>query len=56
MELMMYLGNDLIESIPLNESKIAEPGYLGGFKRQLKQKHLELMQLTLLQPEFLIVI
>ena len=55
MELMMYLGNDFIESVPLNFSKISEPGYLGSFKRMLKQRYLELIQETANQPEFYII-
>lgn len=55
MELMMYLGNDLIESIPVSTNKISEPGYLGSFKRLLKQKYTELLGETHLQPEFLVI-
>lgn len=52
---MMYLGNDLIEAVPLNFTKISEPGYLGSFKRTLKQKYGELIQQVSEQPEFLII-
>jgi hypothetical protein len=55
MELMMYLGNDLIESVTLNLKNISQPGYLGSFKRSLKQKHLELIQQSGSAPEFLVV-
>jgi hypothetical protein len=55
MELMMYLGNDLIESIPVNNNKLSEPGYLGAFKRQLKSKYYELITGSSTSPEFLIV-
>jgi hypothetical protein len=55
MELMMYLGNDLIESVTLNLQSISQPGYLGSFKRNLKQKHIELIQQSGSVPEFLVV-
>ena len=53
--LMMFLGNDLIESIPLNSKDIQQPGYVGNFKRLLKTKHSELLQGSPDHPEFLIV-
>jgi hypothetical protein len=55
MELLMYLGNDLIESVPLNTAKISEPGYLGSFKRELKQRYSILLQEAPDAPEFLVV-
>ena len=55
MQLMMYLGNDLIEAVQLTEDKISEPGYLGQFKRQLKSRYAELIQQTLQSPEFYVV-
>lgn len=53
--LMMFLGNDLIESIPLNPKDIQQPGYVGNFKRQLKMKYSELLQESPEPPEFLVV-
>lgn len=55
MTLMMYLGNDFIEAVPLNNWQISEPGYLGGYKRLLKQKHALLLQASPEPPEFLVV-
>jgi len=55
MQLMMYIGNDLIEAIPLDLANIPKPGYVGGFKRRLKQKHSELIQQFPEPPEFLII-
>ncbi len=52
---MMYLGNDLIESVNVNFTLISTPGYLGSFKRSLKQKHSDLIQQVPDQPEFLVV-
>lgn len=55
MKLMMYIGNDLIDEIPLQEENIAIPGYLGSFKRNLKMKYRELIQQFPDPPEFLVV-
>ena len=52
---MMYIGNDLIEAIPLNLGQISQPGYLGKFKRNLKQKYALLIQEASQEPEFLLV-
>ena len=55
MQLTMYLGNDLIEAVPVIPSELSRPGYLGKFKRYLKQRYFELIQETGTQPEFLVV-
>jgi hypothetical protein len=54
MQLMMYIGNDLIEAVPLNQENIPKPGYLGSFKRSLKLKYKELICQFPDPPEFLI--
>jgi len=51
---MMYIGNDLIEAVQLDDEKIPKPGYLGSFKRNLKLKYKELIQLYPDPPEFLV--
>ncbi|MBC7949086.1 MAG: hypothetical protein H7Y42_14470 [Chitinophagaceae bacterium] len=55
MKLMMYIGNDLIESIPLELDRISKPGYVGSIKRTLKQKYMELIQQFPDPPEFLVI-
>ena len=55
MTLMMYLGNDLIEAIPVSVDKLSQPGYLGSYKRLLKQKHFLLLQQSTLEAEFLVI-
>lgn len=55
MELMMYIGNDLIESIPLDQRRIQKPGYLGNFKRALKLKYDELIKQNAKAPDFLVI-
>ncbi|MCW3119463.1 MAG: hypothetical protein JWM28_3545 [Chitinophagaceae bacterium] len=52
---MMYIGNDLIESIPLDHKNIPNPGYLGSFKRNLKTKYCELIQQQPEPPEFIVI-
>ena len=54
MKLMMYIGNDLIEAVPVDEKDVRIPGYLGKFKRNLKTKYTELIQERLTAPEFLV--
>jgi len=55
MQLMMYIGNDLIEAVPLQKEALRQPGYLGKFKRHLKTKYEELIRQCKEQPEFLVV-
>ena len=55
MQLMMYIGNDLIEAVPLDLNSIPKPGYLGSFKRSLKMKYRDLIQQTPDPPEFLVI-
>ena len=55
MQLMMYIGNDLIEAIKLNDEDIPKPGYVGTFKRNLKLKYKDLIQQFPDPPEFLII-
>lgn len=53
---MMYIGNDLIDTATLEDERIPIPGYLGEFKRQMKQKHRELILQASKPPEFLVTI
>lgn len=55
MKLMMYIGNDLIEAITLNDENIPIPGYVGSFKRNLKVKYRELILQYPDPPEFIII-
>jgi hypothetical protein len=54
MQLLMYIGNDLIESVPLEDDRVRIPGYLGQFKRSLKMKYHELIRQQEDPPEFLV--
>jgi len=55
MKLMMYIGNDLIEAVPLQQESLRQPGYLGKFKRNLKIKYSELINQSQQPPEFLVI-
>ena len=55
MQLMMYIGNDLIESVPLELKDSPRPGYVGSIKRCLKIKHSELLRQVPDPPEFLVI-
>jgi hypothetical protein len=52
---MMYIGNDLIEAVPLQKEGLRTPGYLGKFKRNLKMKYSELISHSPQPPDFLVV-
>ena len=55
MQLMMYLGNDLIEAVPLQKEALRQPGYLGKFKRNLKLKYSDLISQSPQPPDFLVI-
>jgi hypothetical protein len=55
MNLMMYVGNDLIESVPLEKGRISKPGYLGHYKRILKERHRALLSISAEPAEFLVI-
>jgi len=55
MQLMMYIGNDHIESVKLDPDRISKPGYLGTFKRNLKMKYRDLISEHGSPAEFLVV-
>jgi hypothetical protein len=55
MNLMMFLGNDLIEAIPLDKENIPVPGYLGNFKRYLKEKYRDSIQQFPDPPDFFVI-
>jgi hypothetical protein len=39
MELKMFIGDSLIDSIPVIFSKITQPGYLEQLREKLEEKH-----------------
>lgn len=55
MELMMYIGNDFIESVKLDPDRVSKPGYLGTFKRNLKIKYKELISQYGSPADFIVI-
>ena len=55
MQLMMYIGNDHIESVKLDPDRISKPGYLGTFKRNLKVKYKDLISEYGSPADFIVV-
>jgi hypothetical protein len=55
MNLMMFLENDLLEAVPVDRESISVPGYLGTFKRSLKEKYRKLLAQCPQPPEFLVI-
>ena len=55
MQLMMYIGNDHIETISLDRERISKPGYLGTFKRNLKMKYRDLISQHGSPADFIVV-
>ena len=55
MKLMMYIGNDLIEAVPLDRDQVPIPGYLGKIKRNLKEKYQVMIAESPEGPEFLVI-
>ncbi|GAA4743975.1 hypothetical protein [Flavisolibacter ginsenosidimutans] len=55
MQLMMYIGNDLMEAVPLDREQVPVPGYLGNIKRRLKEKYKDALQNASQPVEFLVV-
>lgn len=56
MKLMMYLNNDLIDSVIVEDDKVPVPGYLGEFKRQMKVKYQNLIRESGIAPQFYVVV
>ena len=54
MELQMFLGNELIDSLPVNFQKITWPGYLEDLRLSLEEKHMELLEKSSQLPLFFI--
>ena len=55
MQLMMFIGNDHIESVSLDKERISKPGYLGTFKRSLKMKYKDLISQHGSPADFIVV-
>jgi hypothetical protein len=54
MEFKMFIGNNLIDSVPVSFSQIRKPGFLEGLTHKLKKKHEDLIQATTETPLYYI--
>jgi hypothetical protein len=54
MELMLFIGNDCIASVPVSKERLAIPGYLGTIKRNLLVEHSTLVEMSEEKPEFVL--
>ena len=54
MELKMFLGNDYIDALPIDFTRVSVPGYLGALKRHLANKYAELILSSGAKPEFFV--
>ncbi|MCX8019680.1 MAG: hypothetical protein N2747_04220 [Chitinophagaceae bacterium] len=52
--LMMFIGNHFIEAVQVDENELSKPGYLGKFKRELKEKYKELIKNSDQSPVFVV--
>jgi hypothetical protein len=55
MQLMMYIGDDHIESVRLDPERVSKPGYLGSFKRNMKVKYSDLIKQHGAAADFIVV-
>lgn len=54
MQLIMYLGNDYVAGVRVEEKKVSQPGYMGKLKRRLLEENSQLLQMADIEPEFLV--
>ena len=50
----MFIGNDCIDTIPVDHKLVRIPGYLSHFVRTLRAKHKQLLLQFNTEPEFLL--
>jgi hypothetical protein len=55
MQLVMYIGNDFIASLPIDSKKITFPGYVGTQKRELLKNSQQALSYQSKEPDFWIV-
>lgn len=54
MKLVMFIGNNCVEAVNLEESSIILPGYISHFVKMLRCKYEDLIDQSPYDPEFLI--
>jgi hypothetical protein len=54
MELQMFIGQHLVDSLPLNLSQMNNPGYIHCLKNELEEKNEDIIDLSVEKPVFFI--
>jgi hypothetical protein len=54
MDLVMLIGDNVVDFVVLEEDKISTPGYLSGITRMLKEQNGDLLVGSAIEPEFLL--
>jgi hypothetical protein len=54
MELQMFIGQHLVDSIPLNLLQMNNPGYIHSIKNELEEKNEDIIDLSVEKPVFFI--
>jgi hypothetical protein len=54
MKLLMYIENELVDSMTIEANKIIYPGYIGEFIKMFREKHSSIIEQSLKEPEFLV--
>ena len=55
MELVMYVGNDFIASLPVAPALITKPGYISSLKRDLLKANADVLLYAMEEPQFWVV-
>ena len=50
----MFIGQNLIDSLPLNLSRMNHPGYIHYLKTELEEKNEDIIELSAEEPVFFI--
>lgn len=54
MKLKMFLGSELIDSVPINVLQLNHPGYIQNLKMEMEDKNEDILDLSKEQPKFFI--
>lgn len=54
MDLKMFIGNELIDVIPINSACLHMPGYIQFLKMDMEEKHEDIIDLSNEDPKFFI--
>lgn len=54
MDLKMFIGNELIDSVRINTAQLNKPGYVEFLKMEIEEKNEEVIDLSNEEPQFFI--